>query len=105
MQKFLRWWWNRRTGAPGSGHEGADTGLLTRRMATLGIDSETFARVEPALFGNLQTLCRECERPDLCRHDLRHDPAGTTWEDYCSNAVVLHAIKELRWFRTNTRLS
>lgn len=79
-------------------NDGADTNLLSRRMSALGVDSDTFARLEPALFGNLQTLCRECERPDLCRHDLRDDPPGATWEDYCPNAVVLNAVKELRWF-------
>ncbi len=84
--------------------EAADAGLLARRMSALGVDADTFARVEPALFGNLQTLCRECERPDLCRHDLRKDPKGAAWEDYCPNATVLNAVAELRWFRTaNTR--
>ena len=79
-------------------NEGAHAGLLSRRMSALGVDSETFARLEPALFGNLQTLCHECERPNLCRQDLRHSPNGPAWEDYCANAVVLNAVKELRWF-------
>lgn len=77
----------------------ADDGLLRERMSTLSLDADTFARLEPALFGNLQTLCGECEHPDRCRRDLHHDPAGVGWEDYCPNAVVLNAVAELRWFR------
>ena len=91
--------WKTRWAADDCGaDEPSDPGLLARRMAVMGVDSDTFARLEPALFGNLQTLCRECERTDLCRHDLRRDPAGAAWEDYCPNAVVLNAVKELRWF-------
>ena len=90
--------WKTRWAADDCGDEGSDSGLLVQRMSAMGVDSDTFARIEPALFGNLQTLCGECERPELCRHDLRHDPAGAAWEDYCPNAVVLNAVKELRWF-------
>jgi hypothetical protein len=79
--------------------ECADAGLLARRMSALGVDADSFARVEPALFSNLQTLCRDCDHPGQCRHDLRHDPDGAAWEDYCPNATVLNAITELRWFR------
>jgi hypothetical protein len=75
-----------------------EDGLLWRRMKAMDVDADTFARLEPALYGNLQTLCGQCEHPNLCRHDLRHDPANTAWEDYCPDAVVLNAIKELRWF-------
>jgi hypothetical protein len=81
------------------GDDTADASRLRGRMSTLGVDADTFARVEPALFGNLQTLCGECERRDRCRNDLRRDPSGVGWEDYCPNAVVLNAIAELRWFR------
>jgi Family of unknown function (DUF6455) len=80
--------------------ESADADLLVRRMSALGVDSDAFARLEPALFGNLHTLCRDCDRPGQCRHDLRHDPKDPAWEDYCPNATVLNAITELRWFRT-----
>jgi len=84
--------------------EPAGAGLLAQRMSALGVDADTFARVEPALFANLQTLCSECERPSQCRHDLRHDAKDAAWEDYCPNATVLNAVAELRWFRTeNTR--
>ena len=80
--------------------DNADGALLRGRMSRLGIDADTFVRAEPDLFANLATLCRECTDPQLCRRDLHHDPADTTWEDYCPNAVVLQAITELRWFST-----
>jgi hypothetical protein len=95
--------WKTRSAADDRGSdEAAD--LLGRRMSALDVDADSFARAEPALFGNLQTLCRECERPDQCRHDLRHDPKGAAWEDYCPNAVVLNAVRELRWFRVAKRV-
>ena len=99
MRNLVRSWQSRRPGLARRGDQRDDATLLLRRMSTINIDSDTFARLEPALFGNLQTMCRECEHPALCRHDLHDDPAGATWEDYCPNAVVLNAVAELRWFR------
>jgi hypothetical protein len=99
---IARRWCNRWIGGR-QDNEAPDARLLSQRMSALEVDSDTFARLEPALFGNLQTLCRECERPDLCRHDLRRNPADAAWEDYCPNAVVLNAIKELRWFANQNR--
>ena len=100
----VRRWHSRWTAGDRAEDEPPEAGLLTRRMSALDIDADTFARVEPALFGNLQTLCRECEHPGQCRHDLRHDAKGAAWEDYCPNATVLNAVGELRWFRAaNTR--
>lgn len=96
---IVRRWHGRPMDDHGRGDDASDGGLLLQRMSTLGIDADSFARIEPALFGNLHTLCRECERPELCRHDLRRDPGGVAWEDYCPNAVVLNAVTELRWFR------
>lgn len=87
--------------AEGSAEEAADPSLIAQRMTALGLDADAFARLEPALFGNLKTLCGECESPKRCRQDLRRDPLGIAWEDYCPNAVMLGAIKELRWFRAS----
>jgi len=98
MGNVVRWWHSWLTAGDHPGDKAADDALLLRRMSILGVDAGTFARVEPALFGDLQMLCRECECPDLCRSDLRHNPAGVAWEDYCPNAVVLNAVTELRWF-------
>jgi len=86
------------------GDEAPEGGLLARRMTALDVDADTFVRVEPALFSSLNTMCGECEYPDRCRHDLRRDPDGASWEEYCPNATVLNAVAELGWFRTaNTR--
>lgn len=97
---IVRRWKTRSATDERGSDEAAERELLVRRMSALDVDADTFARIEPALFGNLKTLCRECEHPDRCQHDLRRDPAGVAWEDYCPNAVVLNAVKELRWFRT-----
>ena len=95
----VRRWHSRWTSVDRQDEEGAEAALLARRMSALGVDSETFARYEPDLLGNLQTLCRECEWPERCRHDLRRNPDDVVWEEYCPNATVLNAVSELGWFR------
>src|SRR5262249_21507345 len=97
---IVRRWHSRWISEDPQDEESTESGLLARRMTALGIDSETFARHEPTLLGNLQTLCRECEWPERCRHDLRRAPADVAWEEYCPNATVLNAVAELRWFAT-----
>jgi hypothetical protein len=100
----IRRWHSRWMISDHQDEESNESGLLARRMSALDIDSETFARHEPALLGNMQTLCRECEWPERCRHDLRRAPADFAWEEYCPNATVLNAVAELGWFRkANTR--
>jgi hypothetical protein len=99
MGNVVRWWQSWLTTGDRPDDKAADDALLLRRMSILGVDADRFARVEPALFGDLQTLCRERERPDLCRRELRRDPAGVAWEDYCPNAAVLNVVTALRWFR------
>jgi uncharacterized protein DUF6455 len=101
---IVRRWKSQWAGDDHNGDEAPDSDLVMRRMSALGVDADAFARAEPALLGNLNTLCGECEYPDRCRHDLRRDPTGVTWEDYCPNATVLNAVAELGWFcTTNTR--
>ena len=96
----VRRWHGRWTGGDRQDEEGAEADLWAQRMSALAIDSETFARHEPALLGNLQTLCRDCEWPERCRHDLRRDQDDVAWEEYCPNATVLNAVAELRWFHS-----
>jgi len=98
----VRRWHSRWTSDACQDEEGAEAALLARRMSALDVDSETFARHEPDLLASLQTLCRECEWPERCRHDLRRNPDDVAWEEYCPNATVLNAVSELRWFRTPT---
>jgi hypothetical protein len=105
MGNVVRWWQSWLTAGDRPDDKAAADALLVRRMSILGVDADTFARVEPALFGDLRALCRECERPNLCRRDLRHDPAGVAWEDYCPKAVVLNAVTELRWSAPHRRTS
>jgi hypothetical protein len=97
-------WWQGLFMASGDHHAGKAAGdvvLLRRQMSRLGIDADVVARLEPGLFGNLQTLCLECGQSKVCRHDLSHDPAGGAWDEYCPNAVVLNALSALRRFRAN----
>jgi hypothetical protein len=97
-------WWQGLFMAPGDRHAGnaaGDAVLLRRRMSRLGIDADVVARLEPALFGNLQTLCLACGQSKVCRHDLSHDLAGGAWDEYCPNAVVLNALSALCRFRAD----
>jgi hypothetical protein len=53
----------------------AQADLLPRRMAALGLDADTSARIEFVTFRDLQRLCAACECQELCEWDLRQDPA------------------------------
>jgi hypothetical protein len=97
---IVRWWQSLAAAPNGTADSQSHPVLLRRRMAALDIDPDKAARLEPELFRDLQALCRGCDQPKLCRHDLSQNPGGVAWEDYCPNAVVLNAISALRWFRS-----
>lgn len=71
----------------GKGPHAAD--LLLERMAALGLDSDEVARVEPAVFHDLQRVCSMCEAHGRCTRDLKRDAADPAWKDYCPNAETL----------------
>jgi 4-carboxymuconolactone decarboxylase len=67
--------------------------LLPRRMAALGLDANTVARVEPITFRDLQTLCATCGWYQLCQWDLgRDDPIEAASRKYCPNSAMFAAL-------------
>ncbi len=80
--------------------------LLPRRMATLGLDPDEVARLEPRVFRALSWRCTLCQSPGQCAWDLADDfpvPASQElrqdWQDYCPNAATLSWLGEMPWFR------
>jgi Family of unknown function (DUF6455) len=71
--------------------------LLPRRMAALGLDADTVARFDPATFRDLQRFCATCEYPELCRWDLRQNPANPMGQKYCPNWATLDGLGLLPW--------
>jgi hypothetical protein len=91
-------WWRKGAGcasAPDPPPLLAQADLLPRRMAALGLDADTSARIEAVTFRDLQRLCAACECQELCEWDLRQDPADPAWQDYCANSATLGALASL----------
>ena len=73
-------------------------GLLTRRMAALGLDLAAVARSESAFFGDLRNRCSACRHLDRCARDLKADPGGPM--RYCPNDGLLNFLTGVWWLRT-----
>lgn len=75
--------------------------LLQRRMIALRLDVGAWARFEPTLLGNMQSVCATCESRKRCADDLREhadDPTSPVWRDYCPNAVRLDMLVALQFY-------
>lgn len=70
--------------------------LLRRRLETLGITRADVERVSPGLARDLERTCTCCDEKTTCRHDLRHDPAGGGWKDYCPNAISIESVRRTK---------
>jgi hypothetical protein len=70
---------------------------LPRRMAALGLDTDTVARFDPDTFGSLRSVCATCEHHERCQWDLRQDCANPVWQEYCPNRATLRALGRLPW--------
>lgn len=66
------------------------------RLAAMGLDPNDVARVEPAVFHDLQRVCSFCDEKRQCQHELRRDPDGTEWKTYCPNMPTFEALKAER---------
>lgn len=78
-----------------------ETELLQRRMLVLRLDTEAWARFEPAMVCELQRLCAACSSRQQCAHDLVtyfDDPTWPGWRDYCPNAAKLNMLSALQSF-------
>jgi hypothetical protein len=69
---------------------------MVHRLAAMGLNPEDVARVEPAVFHDLQRVCSFCDEKRQCQHELRRDPDGTEWKTYCPNMPTFEALKAER---------
>jgi hypothetical protein len=69
---------------------------MVHRLASMGLSPEDVARVEPAVFHDLQRVCSFCDEKRQCQHELRRDPDGTEWKTYCPNMPTFEALKAER---------
>jgi hemerythrin-like domain-containing protein len=65
---------------------------LSKMMATLGLDAQAIARVEPLVIRDLQRVCALCEQKKQCDRDLTAGTAVQHYKDYCANAPTLAAL-------------
>jgi hypothetical protein len=80
--------------------------LLPMRMEALQLDPGEVRRIEPSVFVDLAKACANCESKDRCEQDLAYASAGTVthdWDNYCSNAATLDAMRALPWFENQAR--
>ena len=74
-------------------HKGAAAAYpMYRRLASLGLDEKQIAREEPAVLNDLQRVCSVCVDKRTCLHELKADPGGKHWQDYCPNMPTFEAL-------------
>jgi hypothetical protein len=103
----LHWW--RKPPLETRPHVGPDAydrppGLMVRRMARLGLDSQELRRAEPVLFDRLRANCLLCPRPELCALALMDesiDCGWQEWRDYCPNATELSMLNAVNGCRAD----
>jgi hypothetical protein len=72
-------------------------GLLSQRMAALGLDQNVIVQTEPATLQDLQRLCTMCDSKKQCARDLSRDPTDPEWEDYCPNVGTLKVLDVMQF--------
>jgi hypothetical protein len=66
--------------------------LLMPRLATARLDVATVERDAPGVLRDLERVCAECDRKDLCKRDLASGAVQSGWRDYCPNVTTLDAL-------------
>jgi hypothetical protein len=64
---------------------------LFERLAALGLSQTEVERAAQGVLRDLQRTCACCDEKARCEKDLRNDPAGAVWKNYCPNAATLDA--------------
>jgi hypothetical protein len=75
-------------------------------MEALQLEPVEVRRIETAVFHDLAEACSRCHRKDQCERDVLHISTGKVihnWEEYCPNATILNAMRELPWFGKQAR--
>jgi hypothetical protein len=72
-------------------------GLLSCRMAMLGLDLGAIESSGGQVFETIKRRCTSCDFGEACELDLRRDPNDPVWETYCPNTATLIALPEAWW--------
>lgn len=72
-------------------------GLLSCRMAMLGLDCRTIEGGDSKTFDEIKRRCSLCEYSEACAVDLKRDPNNPVWEMYCPNAGTFNKLTTLWW--------
>jgi hypothetical protein len=75
-------------------------------MDALELEPSEVRRIEAAVFYDLAEACSRCQRKDQCERDLACISTSKiiqNWEEYCPNATILNAMRELPWFGKQAR--
>jgi hypothetical protein len=67
--------------------------LLSRRIVTVGLQTEQIKATEPQVLRDLQRVCGQCASGRRCKHDLNDDQSDSSWRDYCPNVATLDALR------------
>jgi hypothetical protein len=70
-----------------------NSGLLSRRIAEIGLDASQIIRTEPQVMRDLQRVCTQCADHRRCDSDLNRDDKGREWREYCPNVQTLDALR------------
>jgi hypothetical protein len=103
----LHWWHNRHLETrPHADPDAYDRppGLMVRRMARLGLDSQDLRRAEPLQFQKLQANCLSCPCPELCALALMDETIDCGWQEwrnYCPNATELSLLSAVNACRAD----
>ena len=77
---------------PGEVAAAACDELLSRAMASIGIDVEDLALREAALLHDMRRACRSCDARSRCRRDLGTGDFARRYRHYCPNAENISLI-------------
>jgi hypothetical protein len=69
---------------------------LYKRLDALGLSQTDVERAAQGVLRDLQRTCACCDEKGRCEKDLRKDPAGAVWKDYCPNAATLDTLVRLK---------
>jgi len=67
---------------------------LVQMLEANGIDPDALDKFRPAIMRDLQHHCCLCDHKTECRDELAAGRAADTFQDFCSNASTLEALKK-----------
>lgn len=66
--------------------------LVNDRLNEAGVDINYVREAEPAIYGELQEVCRTCPHPEKCARELLRGNWETGLSEYCPNAAAVDEI-------------